>query len=270
MKRGIAVWNYPGDCVENAYAFHKMGFDAVSWLGRHFDAHTEQEDARVAQCVRDTGMLLTVHHRMPNPLDAQAVDVFLRGMEHIAQWEAKYGLLAGITFDFNHPYDALMPLLAAVLQTFRGSDIFIACEDAPLDARQYEAFLPAIDARDYFGVLVDAGHMNLRQTASSRHTDADFVAALRTLPVPLLEVHLSDNGGDHDAHASLGTGTLPLHAFVQGLQAVGFDGIATVERVPRDETTDYSRAQGQACMELFMQTWETEAAVRGREKESHA
>ena len=31
MYRGVAIWNYAGDAVENAERFHKAGFDAISW-----------------------------------------------------------------------------------------------------------------------------------------------------------------------------------------------------------------------------------------------
>ncbi len=257
MKRGITVWNYAGDAVENTWQFHRMGFDAVSFLGRSFDALAPAEEERVAACIRETGMTFTIHHRLPNSEDPAACGAFLTGMEHIAAWQARYGLLTGLTFDFWHAHALLMPYLDAALGLLRGSGVTIACEDTPLDAAEYAFFEPLLKPGDRFGILVDAGHMNLRQTKRGARADEAFEMAIRALPVPLFEVHLSDNHGLTDEHATLGEGTLPLGAFTRGLNAIGFDGIATIERVPRGEPETLSHETAKRCMDAFMEAMAT-------------
>ncbi len=256
MNKGIAVWNYQGDCVENAHIFHRMGFDAVSWLGRHFDAHTPEEDERVAQCICDTQMIFTIHHRMPDPQNNEECSAFLKGIEHIAAWHDTWHLLTGLTFDFTFPHKMLMPYMETVLRTFRGSGVFIACEDTPLNQHTHEAFLSVLNKQDNFGILIDAGHMNIRHTLKELHEEQDFINAICALPVPLKEIHLSDNNGRIDEHAGLGKGTLPLAAFVHGLRKSGFDGIATIERVPRNEQVEQSRIHAKESLSAFMAQWE--------------
>lgn len=255
MKMGIAVWNYPGDPVENTKIFHKQGFQSVSWLGRTFDANSAAEDDRIADCIKETGMKFSIHHRFPPYGSEEESQAFLRGMDHIAAWQQQHGLLDSLTFDFNQPHQLLSPLVEQVLVSFRGSGVWIACEDTPLNSFTYRYFEPFLTPEDRFGILIDAGHMNLRHTLMELHQEQDFIAALTGLPVPLIEVHLSDNHGRVDEHLGLGDGTLPLHGFVRGIKAAGFDAIATVERVPRNESLNVGIQQACKSKERFMQAW---------------
>jgi sugar phosphate isomerase/epimerase len=49
------------------------------------------------------------------------------------------------------------------------------------------------------------------------------------LPVPLIEVHLSDNHGENDQHLPLGKGNVDFTAIARGLKCVGFNEITTIE-----------------------------------------
>ena len=50
MYRGVAIWNYAGDAVENAERFHKAGFDAISWNAPLFvDRYNDDDRERVAE-----------------------------------------------------------------------------------------------------------------------------------------------------------------------------------------------------------------------------
>ena len=163
MKNCVTVWNYPGDKIEIAYRFHELGFDAVSWLGSDFANMTEAEDERLVEMLRKTGMLLTVHSRMPNPDKPELCEAFHREMRRAAAWQKKYGLIYSYTFDFWTAVETTVPYLDEALKTFRGLNVVVACEDIPLNAHQLEAFLPYITDEDKFGVLIDVGHMNIRQ-----------------------------------------------------------------------------------------------------------
>ncbi len=252
MKQGIAVWNYPGDALTNALAFQALGFDTISYLGRHFDAHDAAADERLACFLQQSGLTFTIHHAMPNPRDSVACAAFVKNMEHIAKWQDTWHLLTGLTFDFVYPHALSMDIFDAALRLFRGTGVYIACEDTPLNAGTYAHFEPLLTARDNFGILIDLGHMNVRHTLMELRGDKHWLEAFTRLPVPLKEIHISDNGGRKDEHAALGEGSLPLADVTAALRAVGFDGMATIERVPRDEDILFSRRRARQSMDLFL------------------
>lgn len=252
MIKSIALWNYGNDQITNALEFKKLGFEAFSFLGRLFDQQTPEEDVAIAECMKRIHAPMTIHHRLPNPFDEEAVSLFFRNMEHILSWQKRYGLLTGLTFDFCHSPEALCPILGNVIKMFRGSGIFLACEDHPLDDKELQYFTPYITPEDNYGILIDCGHMHLRHTSAGSSTAHDVVEALTRLPLPLFEVHLSGNHGLHDEHLPPEEGTFPMDGFVQGLQALGFDGLCTVERVPRGEEHQTSILKAKASMEWFL------------------
>ena len=255
MKNCVTVWNYPGDRIENAYRFHELGFDAVSWLGSDFANMTEAEDERLVEMLRKTGMLLTVHSRMPNPDKPELCEAFHREMRRAAAWQKKYGLIYSYTFDFWTAVETTVPYLDEALKTFRGLNVVVACEDIPLNAHQLEAFLPYITDEDKFGVLIDVGHMNIRQRSMELIEDEDFIAAFDALPLPIIEVHFSGNRSYKDEHMYLGYGTVPLDAICRGMKRRGFDGFATMEIVFHDWTLDQAFDYAVSSRELFLKHW---------------
>ena len=255
MKNCVTVWNYPGDKIENAYRFHELGFDAVSWLGSDFANMTEAEDERLVEMLRKTGMLLTVHSRMPNPDKPELCEAFHREMRRAAAWQKKYGLIYSNTFDFWTAVETTVPYLDEALKTFRGLNVVVACEDIPLNAHQLEAFLPYITDEDKFGVLIDVGHMNIRQRSMELIEDEDFIAAFDALPLPIIEVHFSGNRSYKDEHMYLSYGTVPLDAICRGMKRRGFDGFATMEIVFHDWTLDQAFDYAVSSRELFLKHW---------------
>lgn len=252
MLRSIALWNYGDDQIANAFRFKELGFEAFSFLGRLFDQQTPEEDAAVAECMKQLQAPMTIHHRLPNPADAEAVAQFMRNMEHIRTWQKQYGLLTGLTFDFWHAPELLCPILGKVLPMFRGSGIFLACEDHPLDEKEMACFAPYITPEDNFGILIDCGHMHLRHTNAGKTGAEDVVKALVNLPLPLKEVHLSGNHGLRDEHLPPEEGTFPMEGFVRGLQLLGFDGPCTIERVPHGEAYETSVLKAKNSMDWFL------------------
>ena len=67
MYRGVAIWNYAGDAVENAERFHKAGFDAISWNAPLFvDRYNDDDRERVAEYLKRSGQyehLITIGMR---------------------------------------------------------------------------------------------------------------------------------------------------------------------------------------------------------------
>jgi len=242
MHKGVAIWNYHrgGDNhrenMENARFFYEHGFDAVSWHGHEFDCLNEEQGAELAEFLKETGMVLTAHHILPDPEDKEHVKRFGVALENMAAWQQKYKLLNGLTFDFWYPHATTLPYLGDAIRTFRGLGSFIACEDTPMNERKYEQFLPYLTSEDDFGILIDLGHMNFRMNVLDMHEPEDLMWAFKRLPLKVREIHISDNKGRRDDHMYVGWGCLPVDAMGKALHAVGFDGIVTMELVNPNNT----------------------------------
>ncbi len=256
IYKGVALWNYVRDDEKQllylAHRFYGLGFQSVSYNGREFSLLSEQGGRELAAFLNDTGMKLTVHYLLPDPDAPDKCQAFLNGIDHMSYWQQQYGLLNGLTFDVRYEKSRLMPYLNYTLNVMRLSGVRIAMEDYPLS--QGECSLPEsiVHPLDDFGLLIDIGHMNLRQTKSGSHEAADFLNAFRALPYPIHEVHVHDNLGEKDDHRWLGFGTLPLNAVARGLHEAGFSGIATVEIVQRDWPLEDGIRYAKDTAEKFM------------------
>ena len=111
-------------------------------------------------------------------------------------------------------------------------------EDTPLNARTMEKFEKYLKPGDDVGILIDLGHMNIRQWMREEHEREDFMRVFRQLPMKLRELHVSDNKGRKDEHREVGYGNLPLADVAAAVKAIGFDGIVTVEIVNSQNWTN--------------------------------
>lgn len=230
MYRGVAIWNYAGDAVKNAERFLKEGFDAVSWnaplfVNRYDDAQRE----RVGAYLRETNQYLTMHNLLPNPYDPSEIINARHEWSVIREWNDKYGLLKGMTFDFWHPHEDQLPLYRECMDFFHGQELFFACEDTPLNAHTMKKFEQYLKPEDDAGILMDIGHLNVRQWMIEEHEHDDFMRVFRQLPMKVRELHLHDNKGRKDEHREVGYGNLPMQAIADATKAIGFDGVVTVE-----------------------------------------
>lgn len=232
MYRGVAIWNYAGDAVENAERFRQAGFDAISWNAPLFvDRYNDDDRERVAAYLKQSGQYFTMHNLLPNPYDPKEQESARYAWNCIADWNRRHQLLRGMTFDFWHPHDDQLPLLRECMDVFEGQDVFFACEDTPLNARTMEKFAKYLKPSDDVGILIDLGHMNIRQWMREEHEREDFMQVFRQLPMKLRELHVSDNKGRKDEHREVGYGNLPLADVAAAVKSIGFDGIVTVEIV---------------------------------------
>ena len=255
MKKGVAVWNYPGPGLENAKEFYRRGFDAVSWLGRTFAEMTEEEDEQLAQLLRETGMKFTVHYGLPDPDSPEHVAGYRKAIERCAAWQEKYGLMDGLTFDFWFDSDKSMPHLAFAIETMRGLGTFLACEDTPLNDRMAEKYLKLLKPKDKYGILLDLGHMNIRQHSIELSEPEDYATAINALPLDVLEVHLHNNKGRKDEHMYITYGNLPLEGCIAGLKKKHFDGIVTVEVVQREWSPEQGFDYAELTRDTFFSKW---------------
>ena len=257
MKTCATVWNYRGNRFDDAYRLHQLGFDAVSWLGSEFDQMNEEDDQRLVAMLKETGMELTIHGRLPDPADLEMCESFHKAVKRTAAWQQKYVLLYSWTFDFWTEQEKTLPYLEEVLCAFRGTNTVIAAEDIPLNKIQMKGFEKIIHPKDRFGILIDVGHMNIRQRCIELVEAEDFVAAFQALPLPVIEVHLHDNLSYKDDHMYFGYGNLPLDAIVTGLKKVGFNGFSTIEIVShgRGWSEEETFTHTVNSRDLFLNRW---------------
>lgn len=255
MKKCVTVWNYPGDRLENAYKLHALGFDAVSWLGEDFEQMTEEQDERLVAMLKETGMQFTVHSRLPDPDKPEKCEEFRKEIKRAVAWQEKYGLMYSYTFDVWYDPERTLPYLGEVLQAFRGTNTTLACEDIPLNKLQMKSFEKYLKPNDRFGILMDVGHMNIRQRCIELVEPEDFISSFQALPLPVVEVHLHDNLSYKDEHMYLGYGNLPLDAIIVGLKKKQFDGFATIEIVQHGWSEEQTFQYAVDSRERFLSRW---------------
>jgi len=235
MKTGIALWLFPEMTLpENIAFFAGKNFEAVSLVGRHVEQLAGETGDRIVHLLELHHLALTVHHKLPDPEDADARERFGRDVEMLRRWHGDHRLLTGLTFDMPKNRGQLLDDLRHVLETFADTDIFICCEDFPLNEEQ-RLLLDGLDETyPNLGILIDLGHLNLRVTKED--PEQDMAAAvrrhLRAVPLTIRELHVHNNDGLSDQHQRLGVGTLPVEAAAAQLREIGFDGISTTEFVP--------------------------------------
>lgn len=82
-----------------------------------------------------------------------------------------------------------------------------------------------------FRVCLDTGHVNVFEGLA-------IGDAVRTVGKKLAVVHIHDNHGDGDRHQWPGDGTIDWSLFKTALDEIGFDGVYSLETLPKGEMTD--------------------------------
>jgi len=235
MRTGIAVWNFKEKgLLENIEQFARAGFRAVSHVGGQFVKLDDDTLTGLADLLHRHERAFTIHHKLPDPGDPEECDAFAPQTDIIRQFHDERHPLAGLTFDTWYDIGRLLPHLRYALETFADTDVFICCEDFPLNEEQ-RLLLDGLDETyPNLGILIDLGHLNLRVTKED--PEQDMAAAvrrhLRAVPLTIRELHVHNNDGLSDQHQRLGVGTLPVEAAAAQLREIGFDGISTTEFVP--------------------------------------
>ena len=258
MRTGVALWNHrEKELVEKVEFFADAGFRAVSALGGQFVAMDEPAGDALAECVRRRGLAFTIHHKLPYGEKPPSPGEFPSHVETFLRWHRRHGLLTGLTFDVDAAcFDEWLPHFRQALEAFRGEEVFVACEDYPLDENQRTRLGGLEREFPNLAVLIDLGHMNLRlvKALGRTPTDPEVERYLRAIPLPIRELHVHNNDGLRDQHQHLGQGTLPVAAAGKTLGAMKFDGISTIEFVPG--WNDIPSADGYGLAVASARTWE--------------
>ena len=252
MVNGLAIWHYPQRSVlENVQFFADNGFGAVSMHGRAMAkvGMDEELGKAFAALIRENKLVLTAHSKLPLTHSEEEIAIFKRDIDSIASWQKKYGLLEVLSFDVAQEVrDNVMPYIEYAL----GYEQFgkIALEDFGVTEAE-RAQIESLKGNGRFGYLLDIGHMNIRIHGKNtepinlfRNSPSEcpqcenpgyneFLKAFRSKEFPIFEIHLHNNDGVGDLHSMLENGTIDMHAFADILKEFQFDGVVTIESVPR-------------------------------------
>ena len=252
MINGLAIWHYPHrNDLQNPEFFADHGFGGVSMHGRAMAkvGMNDELGEAFAAVIREKKLVLTAHSKLPLTHSEEEVAIFKRDVDAIAKWQKKYGLLEVLSFDVAQDVrDNVMPYIEYVL----GYEQFgkVALEDFGVTEAE-RAQIEPLKGNPRFGYLLDLGHMNIRihgvntepinlfRNSPSECPKCDnpgydeFLRAFRSKEFPIFEIHLHNNDGVGDLHQFPDVGTIDMRAIAAILKEIAFDGIVTIESVPR-------------------------------------
>ena len=252
MVNGLAIWHYPTrNDLENVAFFAKNGFSSVSMHGKAMVKVSVDEvlSKEFADAIKENGITLTTHANLPQTHSEEDVKEFKHNIDCIAKWQKQYGLLEVLSFDVAQEVrDNVMPYIEYVL----GYEQFgkIALEDFGVTEDE-KAQIEPLKNNSRFGYLLDIGHMNIRIRGENPYPInlfknsplecpktstpgySEFLQAFRSKEFPIFEIHLHNNNGIDDIHSFLEDGTIDMRTIYAVLKETGFDGIVTIETVPR-------------------------------------
>ena len=266
MRYGIAIWNFAeaeAPLTALVEEFADLGFDAISFSSGQFSNVGLHEWEEVGAALRELDLVATIH----------------------CSFSAKYGDLEtamralgdavrAVTFDAAmssdsrghfYDWDLMGESLSRLAQDTQGTDLLFGIEDFPLDIlalQHYEDAIPSIIADcPRWGTLVDLGHLNLRchrEPYFRALTPPDYIDSV---PIPILEVHVHDNDGTKDTHEPVGEGNGPFEQMAEGLQAVRFDGVCTIEIAPgfHGSTPAESKPKAKDSLDIWRKLMETDS-----------
>lgn len=269
MVNGLAIWHYPHrNDLENLRFFAKNGFEGVSMHGRAMAkvGMNEELSEAFASVIKETNLVLTAHSKLPLSHSEEEVAIFKRDIDAIAKWQKKYGLLEVLSFDVAQEVrDHVMPYIEYVLQYEQFGKIALEDFGVTEDER---AQIEPLKGNKRFGYLLDLGHMNIRihginaepinlfrnspsecpQTEKPAY--AEFLQAFRSKEFPIFEIHLHNNDGIGDLHNFLEIGTIDMKDIARILKEMDFQGVVTIESVPRLQGYHYPESD-EKILETF-------------------
>jgi sugar phosphate isomerase/epimerase len=234
MKFGWAIWNMTG-CpqADKCRLASELGLDFVSFNTsplKWAQAHPGGEAATPA-LLAELGLGWTLHAGLFRVSDGDSkllAETLAFAEEAGPPLVVSFDpVVSGEKPDRRYEPEATARGLERALESLGGLDTGIALENGPLNCEP-EGFLPLAERFDRLGLLLDTGHLNMFLGADPGRIEG----YLDALPLPIVDLHLHDNDGEHDQHLPLGAGTLPYPELFAALRARGHDGPATLEVTP--------------------------------------
>ncbi len=204
-------------------------FDAVSLDPKKIIELSSDQKRDALECLDKHGLKVALHAQFSVPFEdlKTIIDLFGSRLESVTFDSVVCWTSAGFTFDVRR----IVPYLKRLDESARRHGFLYGVEDFPEDAwalRMYRDDLQPLLGSLNYGVLIDVGHLNL-SIRKYKYIEVHVEQYFAELPVPLVEVHLSDNDGEEDQHKPLGAGNVDFAAAAKGLKRIGFDGLTTIE-----------------------------------------
>ncbi len=133
-------------------------------------------------------------------------------------------------------YRMNVEFMRRLLEVARREDVVICYENMPFNRfslstpEQIMRVVEEIDD-DHFCVCLDTGHVNVFE-------GVNIGDAVRRIGQKLRVVHIHDNMGDRDAHLWPEQGTIDWQAFKNALDEIGYEGVYSLETLPKGDMTD--------------------------------
>ena len=147
-----------------------------------------------------------------------------------------YGLDDLDTGRCEDTYRMNIEFMRRLTEVARREGVVICYENMPFD--RFSLSTPAQIMRvveeiddEHFCVCLDTGHVNV-------FPEVSIADAVRRIGKKLRVLHIHDNMGDRDAHLWPTQGTIDWAAFKNALDEIGFDGVYSLETLPKGEMTD--------------------------------
>lgn len=236
MRFGWAIWNMRGGSQSQADRCRlasDLGLDFVSlntsplhWSHGHPD-----EEPASPELLAELGLGWTVHAGLFRVIEGKPPL-----LEEILEFTEGAGPPLAVSFDpvilgdkpdKRYSPDLTIEALEKACEKLAGLDTVIALENSPRNCAP-ELFAPIAERFGELGMLLDTGHLNMFLGGEAEGIEG----YLDALPLPIVDLHIHDNDGEHDQHAPLGSGRLPYRQLFAALRARGYDGLATLEVCP--------------------------------------
>ena len=200
--------------------------------------------------MHDHNLASVTHGVIGNCEGGEPVSTFYPHLEMNARWKERSGNLLHVALDpgfTRQSPDAPMTLdLSASATALRDAHeallplgVEVGIENWNIDpAPPPEYYSELREAAGVnIGALLDLGHLNIAEK-SGLLGKRSLGETIEAISIPVIEVHIHDNDGITDQHLPIGHGQADFATMLGALQRSGFDGVLTVEAVPRRLDTE--------------------------------
>lgn len=252
FRFGYCGWLLAGKRLPDMIQFlANEGFNSVSWLQSIMN-YEESERKEAAAAIKELNFTLCWHGNVQANLtkDFHINEEFTRKMLQDVLWwhENTNGVvsccsdaISAVTPD--HPNGVYLKedtwkLLQMESEFFEnsGTSIGYGIENSCLrqDKTGYarikdmQEFKNQLSCPEHVGMIFDVGHANLYLNRTPED-NLNLVEYMKQLPFKIYEIHVTDNHGQKDEHLIPGEGNIDYTQMYEGVQAIGFDGVISLE-----------------------------------------
>ena len=280
LSSAINIHEFPKDdyltYIRQCFTAHKeLGFDAVDFSGRTYALMGDHPEANIEKTLEIAGEvgIIIPHCHLPFGVTPETPADILEDFEKRVYREIDYAKLLGVDYAVLHPnsgsmnrdrydrkeqYDITMAHLGPFVEYANQKGVRIVVENMRLVYADYPVARYCADPEDLctvadalgIGVCWDTGHAHITGLKQSE--------AIRYVGDRLKMLHINDNFAGDDIHLAPFMGTLDWQDTMEGLSAIGYNGVLNFEvgagrqpAGPRKAFAAYLAAVGQELMAMM-------------------